>query len=218
MEGLIKFVSFLQKNRTIDWNVVTAHRCKPRQQGLIYLLVCSSFHSLSFQWWVMKSFEGFFFVYLPSSNSTTRNTELVCNTFIRSTLSSSFNASYFTFKVTSWCFLFVAIFVASATNNRIETNLKISKHSNIIANLLSRISKDGKTRLRNQNSNYMMKKVQVTRKFVRFRWFFELCEFELKEFSCKGLLVNSEGTKEFVRLRWSFELRQFVLHEFTVGL
>ena len=47
--------------------------------------------------------------------------------------SSSFNASYFTFKVTSWCFLFVAIFVASATNNRIETNLKISKHSNIMA-------------------------------------------------------------------------------------
>ena len=52
--------------------------------------------------------------------------------------SSSYNASYFTFKVevTSWCFVFVAIFVASATNNRIETNLKISKHPNIIANLL----------------------------------------------------------------------------------
>ena len=49
--------------------------------------------------------------------------------------SCSYNASYFTFKVevTSWCFVFVAIFVASATNNRIETNLKISKHSNIIA-------------------------------------------------------------------------------------
>ena len=44
--------------------------------------------------------------------------------------SSSFNGSYFTFKVTSWCFL--AIFVASATNNRIQTNLKISKHSNIV--------------------------------------------------------------------------------------
>ena len=47
--------------------------------------------------------------------------------------SSSFNALYFTFKVTSWCFLFVAIFDASATNNRIQTNLKISKHSNIMA-------------------------------------------------------------------------------------
>ena len=47
--------------------------------------------------------------------------------------SSSFNASYFTFKGTSWCFLFVAIFIASATSNRIQTNLKISKHSNIMA-------------------------------------------------------------------------------------
>ena len=25
--------------------------------------------------------------------------------------------------------------------------------------------------------------------------------FELKDFSCKGLLVNSEGTEEFVRFR-----------------
>ena len=47
--------------------------------------------------------------------------------------SSSFNDSYFTFKVTLWCFLFVAIFIASATNNRIQTNLKISNHSNIMA-------------------------------------------------------------------------------------
>ena len=47
--------------------------------------------------------------------------------------SSSFNASYFTLKVTSWCFLFVTIFVASATNNRIQTILRISKHSNIMA-------------------------------------------------------------------------------------
>ena len=77
--------------------------------------------------------------------------------------SSSFNTSYFTFKVTSWCFLFVAIFIASATNNWIQTNLKISKHSNIMAfewniqTYYSRISKAEKTRLRNQNSNYMMK-------------------------------------------------------------
>ena len=48
---------------------------------------------------------------------------------------SSYNASYFTFKVevNSWCFLFVAIFIASATNNRIEANSNISKHSNIMA-------------------------------------------------------------------------------------
>ena len=31
--------------------------------------------------------------------------------------------------------------------------------------------------------------------------FFEFCEFELKHFSCKGLLVNFEGTEEFVRFR-----------------
>ena len=61
---------------------------------------------------------------------------------------------------------FLAIFVVSATNNRIQANLKISKHSNIMAFELkhskflfyySRISKAEKTRLRNQNSNYMMK-------------------------------------------------------------
>ena len=43
----------------------------------------------------------------------------------------------------------------------------------------------------------------------------KLCEFKLKEFSCKGLLVNFEGTEEFVRFRWSFELQEFKLHEFN---
>ena len=42
---------------------------------------------------------------------------------------------------------------------------------------------------------------QGTQKFVRFILFFELCEFELKEFSCKSLLVSFEGTEEFVRFR-----------------
>ena len=59
------------------------------------------------------------------------------------------------------------------------------------------------------------KYVQGTQKFVRFRWFFELCEFELKEFSCKGLLSNSERTEDFVRFRWFFELQVFELHEFN---
>ena len=83
--------------------------------------------------------------------------------------SSSFNASYFTFKVTSWCFLFVAIFIASATNNQIEIILKTSKHSNIMAFEL----KDEKTRLRNQDSNYMMKNTSRGPKNL----------FELDEFS-----------------------------------
>ena len=51
--------------------------------------------------------------------------------------------------------------------------------------------------------------------FWWLRWFYELCEFELKEFSCKGLLVNSEGTEEVVQFRWSFELQEFELHEFN---
>ena len=89
------------------------------------------------------------------------------------------------------------------------------KHSR----LLQQNIKDEKSRLRNQNSNYMMKNTsRGPKKFVRFRWFFELCEFELKEFSCKGLLVNSEGTEEFVRFRWSFELQEFELHEFNCSL
>ena len=86
IEGLSKFMSFLQKNRTIDWNVATTHWCKPLQQGFVLLFVCSSFHLLSFQWWILKSFKDFFFVFLPSSKSTTMNTELVRNIFIRPTL------------------------------------------------------------------------------------------------------------------------------------
>ena len=85
-------------------------------------------------------------------------TSLLCLPFSR-----SFNSSYFTFKVTSWCFVFVTIFIVSATNNRIQTKLKISKHSNIMAfelkhlNLPQQNIEEWKTKLRNQNSNYMIK-------------------------------------------------------------
>ena len=34
-EGLSKFMSFLQKNRIIYWNVVATHWCKPLQKGFI---------------------------------------------------------------------------------------------------------------------------------------------------------------------------------------
>ena len=64
--------------------------------------------------------------------------------------SSSYNASYFTFEVeiTSY-FLFVAIFIASATINRIQTSLRISKHSNIMAFKLQRKMKkrDSETKI-----------------------------------------------------------------------
>ena len=81
-------------------------------------------------WKALKIFSLFFFqvarlllLLLPSIKITTittskyqdyyKNTELVRKIFIRP---SSFNASYFTFKVTSWCILFVVTFIASATN------------------------------------------------------------------------------------------------------
>ena len=80
----------------------------------------------------------------------------------------------------------------------------------------SRILKDEKNKVRNQKFEIHDKKyVLRTQKFVRFRRFFDFCEFKLKEFSCKGLLVNSEGTEEFVRFRWSFELQKFELHGFN---
>ena len=126
---------------------------------------------------------------------------------------------------TSWCFLFVAIFITSATNNRIQTNLKISKQSNIIAfelkhssllqqNIEGRKNLTPKPKFELHDKKY----VQGTRKCVWFKWFFELCEFELKEFSCKALLVNSGGTDEFARFSWSFELQEFELLEFNCSV
>ena len=35
IEGLSKFMSFLQKNRTTDWNVATTDRCKQLHQGVM---------------------------------------------------------------------------------------------------------------------------------------------------------------------------------------
>ena len=56
-----------------------------------------------------------------------------------------------------------------------------------------------------QYSNYMIENMSKgpLRELVRFRWFFELWEFELKEFSCKSLLGISKVTEEFVRFKWS---------------
>ena len=95
-------------------------------------------------------------------------------------------------------------------SHQIGTNLKIWKlwilwpsNWNIWA-YYSRISRDEKTKLQNQDP-----------KIWSFRWFFELFEFELKGFPCRGLLVNSEGTEEFVRFSRSFQLQEFELHEFN---
>ena len=119
-------------------------------------------------WKASKIFSLFFF-------QVVRGLPGILNWFATSLLglpfSISYNALYFTFEVevTSWCFLFVAIFIASATNNQIEIILKTSKHSNIMAFKL----KDEKTRLRNQDSNYMMKNTSRGPKNL----------FELDEFS-----------------------------------
>ena len=87
---------------------------------------------------------------------------------------------------------------------RVSHQPKISKHLNIMEKFeLStvehrRIKKlDSKTKMRLIVEKY----VQGIQKLVRCILFFELCEFELKEFPCKGLLVKYEGAKEFVRFR-----------------
>ena len=72
------------------------------------------------------------------------------------------------------------------------------KHSNLLQyNTKGWKNQTPKPKFELHNDKY----IQRTQKFVRFRWFFELCEFKLKEFSCKDLLVNSEGIKEFVLFR-----------------
>ena len=55
---------------------------------------------------------------------------------------------------------------------------------------------DSKTKMRLTVEKY----VQGIQKLVRCILFFELCEFELKEFSCKGLLVNMKGPKNLFDL------------------
>ena len=47
---------------------------------------------------------------------------------------------------------------------------------------------------------------------------FELWKFELTEFPCEGLLVNSERNEEFVRFRCLFELYKFELPELNCSL
>ena len=113
----------------------TTHWCRPLQKGIISLFLCSSFHSLLFQWWILKGFKIFSLFFFQVARVLPGILNWFATSLLGLPFSSSYNASYFIFKVdiTSWCFLFVAIFIASATNSQIETNLKISKHSNIIA-------------------------------------------------------------------------------------
>ena len=72
-------------------------------------------------WKTSKIFSLFFF-------QVERVLPEILNWFATSLLglpfSVSFNVSYFPFKITSWSFLFVAIFIASATNNRIRKKIK----------------------------------------------------------------------------------------------
>ena len=103
-------MSFLQKNRTTDWNVVTAHWLNHFRKASFNFSYVPVFTLCRFSdefWKASKIFSLFFF-------QVARVLSGILNWFATSLLglpfSSSFNASYFTFKVTSWCFLFVAIF------------------------------------------------------------------------------------------------------------
>ena len=126
IEAITKFMSFLQKNRTIDWNVVTSKA----SFNFLYVLVFTLCRFSDEFWKASKIFSLFFFQVakvLPGILNC------LATPLLSIPFSNSFNASFFTFKVASWCFLFVAIFVASTTDNRIQTNLNISKYSNIMA-------------------------------------------------------------------------------------
>ena len=125
IEGLSKCMSFLQKNRSIDWNAVTSKA----SFNFLHVPVLT----LSFQWWILESFKAFFCFFFQLARILPEILNWFSTPLLGLPFSSSFNAFYFTLKVTSWCFLFVTIFVASATNNRIQTILRISKHSNIMA-------------------------------------------------------------------------------------
>ena len=85
ISGLSKFMSFLQKNGTIDWNVL------PRIDVDHFSKASFNFFYVPFSLFVVsvmnfERLQKFFFVFFPSSKSTTRNTKLVCNIFIRPTI------------------------------------------------------------------------------------------------------------------------------------
>ena len=60
----------------------------------------------------------------------------------------------------------------------------------------------------------MAKNSSRDKQTVRFKWFIELCEFELQNFSYECLKRNVDGTHDFVRSIWFFELQEFEFHEF----
>ena len=63
-DGLSKFISFLQRNRTIDWNAVTTHWCKPTQKASFNFLYVPVFTLCCFSgefWKGSKIFSLFFF-------------------------------------------------------------------------------------------------------------------------------------------------------------
>ena len=123
---------------------------------------------------------------------------------------NSFNASYFTFRVTSWCFLLTSHFVSDyhqQLNSKKLWNLKTFEYSIALKHSILGIRIYYKLlRLWSNIRITWWKSRPGDLRFFRFWWFFELFEFELKEFSSQGLLLNSEGTEEFVRFRWAFDL------------
>ena len=134
IEGFSKFMSFLQKNKTIDWKILlprsdVSHFSKASfnfSYVPVFTLCCFSDEF----WKVSKTFSLFFF-------HVARVLSGILNWFaisllgfkvfiiLRTLFSNSKSLHDASFL---WPF-----FIATATNSRMETNLKISKHSNVMA-------------------------------------------------------------------------------------
>ena len=134
IEGFSKFMSFLQKNKTIDWKMLlprsdVSHFSKASfnfSYVPVFTLCCFSDEF----WKASKTFSLFFFHVarvLPGILNWFAISLLGFKVFIilRTLFSNSKSLHDASFL---WPF-----FIATATNSRMETNLKISKHSNVMA-------------------------------------------------------------------------------------
>ena len=134
IEGFSKFMSFLQKNKTIDWKILLPRSdvCHFSKASFnfsyvpVFTLCCFSDEF----WKASKTFSLFFFHVarvLPGILNWFAISLLGFKVFtiLRTLFSNSKSLHDASFL---WPF-----FIATATNSRMETNLKISKHSNVMA-------------------------------------------------------------------------------------
>ena len=159
IEDLSKFMSFLLKNRTTDWNAVTTQM----QTTLARLHL--TFRMFHFSLFVVsvRNFEKlqriFVVVFLPISKSATRNTELVRNIFIRSTLFKFFwwFVLYFQshFMMLPFCGHFYQVSHQQLNSNRFKDFKSFEYYGTRIETFeLTTVEND---RIRNKNSYCIMK-------------------------------------------------------------